>query len=416
MTFTDSGVRQPKSTILSPELPVYLLINGQGVFIFSNQDSMTPAVFTFYNEDETYGLEVIFATSSIIVRRTSDNQHYIDPGCLRGLVPQKGAYYWFSLDAQNQRLYGGIGEPRMETVLYRYNLDIPTKVLETLTHITFTENEELEPLALLRDPVRTCIPLVVRNTNELDMDDIALGTYMPTANLNNVCQKMYGCISGPNFTLNTRDFPDFVDAIEYSIATPGMWCYEKLLSKASEFNPDNPNIKETYLRITLGENNGESPGIPYVMEIWPIGHYSPVHNHANANAIIRVLNGSINVSLYPFLCRGEDQIQPFQAVDFNENDVTWITANLNQVHQLKNFETNTKTCITIQCYMYSDDDNIHYDYFDYVGEGGKIEQYDPDSDMEFIAFKELIRKQWNERPLLLRSGKRRRMIAGRYEK
>ena len=414
MTFTDLRIRQPTSSILTTDSPVYLLVNGQGVFIFTNQDSTDPAVFTFYNEDETDGLQVTFTTSNIVVRHTTDSQQYLDQACFRGLVPQKGAYYWFSLDAQNQQLYGGVGESRMETVFYRYSLDVPKQVLEKLTHITFTADEQLEPLALLRDPVRSKIPLVVRNTNRLDMDDIAHGTYMPVANLNNVCQRMYDCISGPNFELNTTDFPDFVDAIEYSIATPGMWCYEKLLSKASEFNPDSPNIQETYLRITLGTNNGDSPGIPYVMEIWPVGHYSPVHNHANANAIIRVLNGSIHVSLYAFLCNGEDQIQPFQSVDFNTDDVTWITANLNQVHQLKNLDTNTNTCITIQCYMYSDDDNVHYDYFDYIGEDGEIEQYDPDSDMEFIAFKEQMRKEWDERPQALRSTKRRRMTARKH--
>jgi hypothetical protein len=111
------------------------------------------------------------------------------------------------------------------------------------------------------------------------MDDIAKGTYMPKANLSIMSQKLYDCIAGNKFVLNTHDFPDFMKAIEYSIATPGKWCYECLKKKANEFDKDKPNDKKTYLRITLGQNNGESPGIPYVMEIWPVGHYSPLHNH-----------------------------------------------------------------------------------------------------------------------------------------
>jgi hypothetical protein len=221
---------------------------------------------------------------------------------------------------------------------------------------------------------------------------------MPKANLVPIAQKMYECIAGPKFTLNTPDFPDFTQAIEYSIKTPGLWCYKKIREKSREFNPDKPNIAETYLRITLGENNGESPGIPYVMEIWPVGHYSPIHSHANANAIIRVLSGEIHVSLYPFLSEGADIVPPFGSVSFKQDDITWISPTLNQVHQLKNLETNTYTCITIQCYMYQEKDGRHYDYFDYLGDKGVKHQYEPDSDMEFLTFKEHIRTEWNARP------------------
>lgn len=104
------------------------------------------------------------------------------------------------------------------------------------------------------------------------MDLVAKGDVMPNANLSPMCQKLYDCISGTNFTLNDSGFPYFSDAIEHSIRTPGKWCYEMLKKKATEFDKDKPNPSETYLRITLGENNGESPGVPYVMEIWPVGH------------------------------------------------------------------------------------------------------------------------------------------------
>ena len=146
------------------------------------------------------------------------------------------------------------------------------------------------------------------------------------------------------------------------------------------------------MRITLGENNGESPGIPYVMEIWPVGHYSPIHNHAGASAIIRVLHGSIHVKLFPFL--SGDQLEPFGEADFKQDEITWISPSLNQIHQLKN--TGTSTCITIQCYMYKQNNTSHYDYFDYLDADGKTQQYEPDSDMEFLAFKALMRKEYLE--------------------
>ena len=81
------------------------------------------------------------------------------------------------------------------------------------------------------------------------MDDIALSDYMPNANLTPVGQRLYNCISGSRFKLDTPDFPDFTKAIEYSVNTKGMWCYNKLQENHFEFNPDKPNINETYFCV-----------------------------------------------------------------------------------------------------------------------------------------------------------------------
>jgi len=245
-------------------------------------------------------------------------------------------------------------------------------------------------------PITLKIPLLVKNTDSLTMDDVAQGDFLPKSNLSTIGQQLYDCISGKNFVLDDESFPDFSKAIEYSLATPGCWCYEKIKSKSTEFNPDKPNILETYLRITLGQNNGESPGIPYVMEIWPPQHYSPVHNHGGSAAVIRVLHGSINVSLFPYLCSDPEGVEPCCTHDFNMDDITWISPTLNQVHQLRNIDTK-QSCITIQCYMYDGNNNTHYDYFDYLDNDGKIQQYEPDSDMDFIKFKETMREEWNTR-------------------
>ena len=176
-----------------------------------------------------------------------------------------------------------------------------------------------------------------------------------------------------------------------------MWCYKKLKEKSTEFNKDKPNYNETYLRITLGQNNGESPGIPYVLEIWPVQHFSPIHNHGTANAIIKVLHGSINVKLFPYLSGNTEAVKPFAVKNFHKNDITWISPTLNQVHQLTNIG-NKHTCITIQCYMYEQENTTHYDYFDYVDDNGEIKQYEPDSDMDFVEFKKLMKEEWNNRP------------------
>jgi hypothetical protein len=379
-------------------------VHGQGVFIFNHTVKTSPCVFVLVNGENNNGLRVEFTETAVTVCEAASLKPLVDPNNKAGLSPHAGAYYWFSLDSQNQRLYAGVGEARLETAIYSYKFPSGTKeltestklFLESLTSVF--SGPEISPIRVIKDPITSVIPLVVKHMEELTLEHIASGTAMPIANLPPICQKLYNCIAGKNFRLDTPDFPDFTQAIEYSIRTPGMWCNSKLLAKSREFNPDKPDLLETYLRITLGENNGESPGIPYVMEIWPVGHYSPIHSHANASAIIRVLNGEINVSLYPFLCTEKDGVAPFGSATFQKDEIAWITPTLNQIHKLRNAPTNSYTCITIQCYMYTERDARHYDYFDYIDADGAKQQYEPDSDMDFLDFKQLIKSEWDARP------------------
>jgi len=382
-----------------------LIVHGQGVFIFENKYNTDPCVFNILNQDKTNGLNVEFTRKSVSVKGVQNIAPLVDISNNSGLVDHTGAYYWFSLDSQNQKLCAGVGEARIENVIYQYVFPASDKdqyeatkaFLESLITIQ-AEPGSIKGLRLLRDPITIGVPLLVKNTEDLTMDTIAAGTYLPKANMSVMAQKLYDCIAGQKFVLDTPDFPDFSKAVEYSIATPGLWCNTRLQEKSREFNKDKPDLSETYLRITLGQNNGESPGIPYVMEIWPIGHYSPIHNHGDSEAVIRVLHGTINVSLYPFLCAEKDGIKPFAQADFVKGDITWISPTLNQVHKLKNLDSSKQTCITIQCYMYDNENLTHYDYFDYIDSDGKQQQYEPDSDMDFIKFKQLMKDEWAARP------------------
>ena len=370
-----------------------LLVHGQGVFLFKTTDPI--AHFTFLSDDANNKLEVELSTDGIDLSIYYSSLNLKKVHKNKGLLMNPDAYYWFSVDSQNQLLYAGVGEPRLETVVYIYKFPESTKqlikaFLESLTYIVIHEDSpNLQTLKLLRDPITATVPMLVKDMTTLTVDDVASGSIMPVPNLPPMSQKLYNCIAGPNFCIK----PELYKAIEYSIATPGCWCYETLKKKSTEFNKDKPDIFETYLRITLGQNNGESPGIPYVMEIWPPGHFSPVHSHAGAEAVIRVLEGDINVKLYPFLSK---DAEPFAIDDFVKGGVMWISPVLNQTHKLHN--TGTATCITIQCYMYDGDDDKHYDYFDYLDVDGKIQQYEPDSDMDFLQFKEQVMDEWISRP------------------
>ena len=394
MTYTDAKKQAPLLLKLGKDKSKSkLLVRGQGVVFFHASSSCK---LIFSNSDNKAGLEVCFTEKGVTCYLKPSGEPLIDDRNSKGLTQVDAAYYWFSLDSQNQRLYAGIGEARIETVIYEYSFlpqtkEITKKYFEELVQV---KGEGLEIDKIIRDPITKKLPLLVKNTEELTMDSIAASTHMPKANLSLTSQQLYNCISGKQFSLNTPDFPQFVKAIERSIATPGLWCYERLKQKATEFSKEKPDEKETYLRITLGENNGESPGIPYVMEIWPVGHYSPIHNHGDSDAIIRVLNGSIQVSLYPFL--STEDILPFAKVNFKKDDITWISPTLNQVHQLKNLDGNKDTCITIQCYMYENSNKDHYDYFDYIDADNQNRPYEPDSDMDFVDFKKQMKKEWAE--------------------
>ncbi len=393
---------------LSDASKIDLLIHGQTLFLF---DCKSASTFTIYNKDQSDGLQVSLTETEFLVTRISnqDQYHSMGTGKSGGLSSKSGAYYWFSLDSQNQVFYAGVGEARIETITYEYHFDPKEKLweenkafLESLVMIEFAK--EIHPIRILKNPVTTKVSLKVKGTDALTMDDVATNTYLPYSALPSAGKTLYDCVAGENFTLDTPEFPDFAEAINYSINTPGLWCNTRLKEKAMEFGKD-PQPLETYLRITLGQNNGESPGIPYVMEIWPVGHYSPVHNHGGANAIIRVLSGDIHVKLYPYLCDdldlpSESAVEPFATADFTKGDITWISQTLNQVHQLKNLESNKSACITIQCYMYDEMDKSHYDYFDYLGDHNAKKQYEPDSDMDFVDFKKMILAEWMNRNVL----------------
>lgn len=400
-------MKNPQSILLKKDdSNIDLIIKGQGVFVFENRNNNQACYFKIFNQDKTDGLIILFAPGSVKVNRIGILDPLFDSNNNYGLLDVEGVYYWFSLDSQNQTLYAGIGEARIETVIYKYTYNftpdrdderiVNKKFLESLTTIYIPPEMTINSLRLIRDPITLKIPLVVKKTNEITIDHLAKGCFLPKANLSVMAQRLHDCISGEKFILDDHCFPEFSQAIEYSIKNENGWCYKRLLEKSTEFNKDQPNPLETYLRITLGQNNGESPGIPYVLEIWPPGHYSPIHSHAGANAIIRVLHGSINVKLFPFL--SGEEVPPFASNNFNKDDITWISPTLNQTHQLKNLETNTETCMTLQCYMYDEQSNNHYDYFDYADVSGNIQQYEPDSDMDFVDFKQLMKEEWNNRP------------------
>ena len=405
---------KPLKTEPSVKGETKVIVKGQGVLSVKSPDKK-PFAFLIRDDNKENSFKLSVEQEKVVFyEQKSGVWEPVDPERVSikdgsGIDGENSCAYWFSVDSHNCILRYGKGEVREKTVLAKLDFSEPSerddgkkdnsqdryKWISKITTIYHEPAESAEPIKIYRDPVIIDPPMVVVANDEITMEQVASNSATVAANLTKTCQRLYNTVSGANFLLDTPDFPDFSKAIEASIANPKGWCYKTLADKASEFGGE-PDPKKTYLRITMGLNQGDSPGIPYVMEIWPPDHYSPVHNHGGANAIIRVLHGEITVKLFRMLSKSHRE--PFMERKFVKDDVTWISPELNQTHQLYNANSSGPTCITIQCYMYGEDDTTHYDYFDYIDEVGQIEQFRPNSDMDFLRFKEIMREEWNNHP------------------
>jgi|GEM_PF-1723821 len=400
-----------------------LLIPGQGCVVFTVPDT----------EDLPDQLKVVFYTPSgaelmfVMDEKDSKFQYRenaeaawqdfndllnadaakIDPvdGYSRGIDKNPKCRYWVSIDGLNKRLRYGKGEMRMTTALLDYQYDTPMTLFNKDERAKYTfinelsefkASHEIDLWTLWKDPVVAEPPVLVVRPTDFTMDMAAKNEATTITSLSKECQILYGNVA--DFELNTPDFPDFEQAIEYSMRTEGCLGHKILKYKIdhNQFGAESDNpYQEAYLRITLGYSQGESPGIPYVMEIWPAGCASPVHNHGYTHAIIKVLRGSIDVDLYRMLPTKFSSDDCLSTAVFHQNDITYIMPEVNQFHLLKNNLNNTDTCITIQCYSYSQDDDEHYKNFDFV-ENNEEGHFDPISDCDFITFKETIKKEWED--------------------
>lgn len=297
-----------------------------------------------------------------------------------------GRPYWLSLDSNNGRIRYGKGEMLRELMLFEYGWadgDSPLKRFARDLARVRVEGAQVDHLRILDMPVNLSPSPHIIAAAEVTMELIAANSASVIDDLPAACRRLYANVSGPGMNLAPKDFPEFAQAIQYSIATPGALCHEKLREKDPEFG---------YLRVTLDTNMGDSPGQPYVLEIWPAGNGSPIHDHGRACAVIKVLHGQIQVSWFSALSPAIGQ--PWGSTVAHAGEVTFLTPDYYQIHRLFNPSPKGGSfCATIQCYRYPDDDLRHDEYFDYI-EDGHVKQFLPDSDWTYLAFKEAIRQEW----------------------
>ncbi|GAM27774.1 hypothetical protein SAMD00019534_109500 [Acytostelium subglobosum LB1] len=291
-------------------------------------------------------------------------------------------YYWLSLDKKNSVLKYGKGEATQALTLLRY--DVPVGAfLPDLKYVglSVSDTKIMTKVLIYELPVTFQLPPNVISSDLVTLDDIENGLITTIGNLPTECQMLYSVVAGPNVVLQN----DIATAIQLSLKSGELSKF--LVKKAQDHKC---KLTETYIRVTLGMDQGYSPGIPFVLELWPTGHNSPIHQHSGAFAVIKVLHGSINCTYYSDL--NPAITTPYLDCNFPTGGVTYLTPSLYQTHMLKNKST-TDFCATIQCYRYASDDTTHYEYFDYLDDNNKRSRFAPSTDFTYTELKNLLKKE-----------------------
>ena len=228
-------------------------------------------------------------------------------------------------------------------------------------------------------------PLVL-DSSKTTLDILSTNHFTMSASLPATCRELYENVSSPGVALDwPYSNPRLSDAITYSINTEG-----KILNKKLKEKEERGDFQ--YLRVTVGSDRGSSPGIPYVLEIWPAKSESPIHNHGNAFAVIKVLYGAVKVTVYNKTWDDEETQEELMNFTAIQGDVTWISPNWFQTHKLTN-ESDQLFCATIQCYKYGQDDELMWPYFDYLDDK-TVKEFLPDSDFEFKKLREELLQEY----------------------
>jgi hypothetical protein len=331
-------------------------------------------------------------------RRTATSSRLPEGLRLIGFTPSD-MFIWASMDRANGTIQVGDGYMmRRNTRITlvpgaEVSLRDMQRAIEEIEQARIDDEVELASnTKISRMPVVLDPPPVVIDRNSITLEHLARNDAIADSTLPEEAQYLYGTVAGNNITLSPRD----AAAIDFSLDTDGMTLFEKVKEKLTEFGDD---PKMVYIRVTIGPDEGDSPGSPFVLEIWPKGCYSPVHSHSETVAVIKVLHGDIKVRWYnPLAQKDNDHLAPLMEQTFSRGDVTWLTPEMYQTHKLENPRTDTM-CATIQSYRYLDRDNQHYEFFDYVSPDPGVkekQQFRPDSDYELLDLLRIVRHEYDE--------------------
>lgn len=312
--------------------------------------------------------------------------------------PESSKFVWVSVDRANQRLRVGQGYMMQQNTIVEFQTagdsGDPGWSISNITTLQVDGAGVASPPKVIRLPVVQDPAPAVAGPSEITLDDLAANNAIAAAMLPPEAQVLYGTVAGPKIALTEYE----AAAINYSIDTEGCTLYKIIDEKRQKDEREFGDPNMVYVRVTIGPDEGDSPGVPYVMEIWPKGCYSPVHNHAYAVAVIKVLHGNIEVTWFNPLADSGNPTEPAPLAvrQFTAGQVTFLTPEIYQTHQLRNPRSDTM-CTTIQCYRYLDSDTGHYEYFDYLPKDGTVvKQFKPNSDITYSRLMAAVRNEYED--------------------
>eukprot|EP01133_Synstelium_polycarpum_P012642 gene12642-14850_t len=349
---------------------------GQTVKIFLNVDQESSV------GKPGYSLEV--SSTSALFRNCVDQTVLATTTAPTALLEADNEInYWFSIDRKNKKLKYGKGDATENLCLLKYVVPEGTDFHPNVKFIGCNiPSSSITKAKIYELPVTLQLPPFVIANDAITLEQIEAGEITAIGNLPTECQMLYSVVAGNKVELDEQ----VANAIAASLKNPNGALNKKCVEKSITHKQD---ILETYLRVTLGQDMGYSPGVPFVLELWPSKHFSPIHSHSDAFAVIKVLHGSIHCSFYSDL--NPTIRTPYLESDFSAGQVTYLTPNIYQTHQLKNI-TEAFTA-TIQCYRYSNDDTTHYEYFDFLNDENKRDKFVPNSDYTYTSLIDTLRKE-----------------------
>ena len=320
-------------------------------------------------------------------------------------------WIWISVDRENAVLKVGFGYQMQCNVLLSVPVDLrcspapasnPSRTLYRVKQLSIAQAPVvlLSPPKLVDFPVTIDPPPVAVSGDEMTLQMISDNSAIPAGSLPAEAQALWSAVAGHNIILGADD----AAAINYSLDSPDGALHNMLKKKANEFGDDSRYSAMVYIRCTIGPDTGRAPGSSYVLELWPKGCFSPIHEHSEAVAVIKVLHGELDVHFFNPLPDVEEshsdddpRTRPPIAIapGLKPPSRTYILPELYQCHRLYNRSTTT-VCATIQSYQYLLDDDVHYEFFDYVQPNNrKLQHFKPTSDYSYAELMKVVHQDWD---------------------
>ncbi len=116
------------------------------------------------------------------------------------------------------------------------------------------------------------------------------------------------------------------EAIRASINSPDGALRRLLEMKAARDGGHDP--KTTYIRVDCFGKRIQSPCL---LEIWPGGHHSPIHEHANSTGLMKGVFGHVEIMLYEGLAQRPKEVA---LLSMTSERCSWMSPDHYQAHKV----------------------------------------------------------------------------------